>query len=141
MPFPLIPHSAAVTPAVIPKQNVDSLLASQGNRARMETTALTLGDRKQTGRLHFSPDLTKTHMPQPCHFCSLVASFRAFPLSHLLVPLRSPPALYKCCSCRRNHSVCLQSLRLPRLHRSFSSRSHTFQLGPPSAAAAAAKQY
>lgn len=27
MPLPLIPHSAAATPAVIPKQNVDSLLA------------------------------------------------------------------------------------------------------------------
>lgn len=30
MPLPLIPHSAAITPAVIPKQNVDSLLASEG---------------------------------------------------------------------------------------------------------------
>lgn len=33
MPLPLIPHSGAVTPAVITKQNVDSLLESEG---RME---------------------------------------------------------------------------------------------------------
>lgn len=30
MPLPLTPHSGAVTPAVITKQNVDSLLESEG---------------------------------------------------------------------------------------------------------------
>lgn len=66
-----------------------------------------------------------------------LSEFSLFPICRC----RSPPALYKCCSCLRNRSACLQSLRLPRLHRSFSSLSHTFQLGPPSAAADAAKQY
>lgn len=144
MPLPLIPHSAAVTPAVIPKQNVDSLLASLRNRAGMETAALTLtpGDGEQTGGLHFRPHLTKTHTPHLCGSvwwlddAGVAESFRAFPRFHLSVLLCSPPVLYKCCSCRRNQSVRLQSLRLPRLHRSFNSRSHTFQLGPPSAAAA-----
>lgn len=66
----------------------------------------------------------------------------AFPRSCSFAPLSvSLSALYKCFSCLRNRSICLQSLWLPCLHRSFSRLPHTFQLGPPSAATDTGKQY
>lgn len=77
-------------------------------------------------------------------------SFFAFFLSPSLFPSYScsfaplsvsPSALYKCFSCLRNRTICLQSLWLPCLHRSFSRLPHTFQLGPPSAATDMGKQY
>lgn len=97
-------------------------------------------------RLHQHQETSHSNETTSLFLCSVALSFlfffRSFSYSRSFAPVSvSLTALYKCFSCLRNRSICLQSLWLPCLHRSFSKLPHTFQLGPPSAATDTGKQY
>lgn len=98
-------------------------------------------------RVAFQPacDKNTTSAASFLFVASVTRTWPLLPEVSLFPICRRRSALRRRCTnvafCLRERCLCLPSLRLPRPHTSVSSPSHTFQLGPPSAAAAAPEQY